>query len=129
MPATRSRGHVTVQTGGVRSKPAATPAASVDSWRPWTVVLPGVLALVWSALLILADGATGIMASWDTPMPGARWITAGLAGHCVLGVASVAALAIGLSSPARRRVAAMTAWLVIPAGFGWLLVIGRLIAG
>jgi hypothetical protein len=92
-------------------------------------VLPGVLALLWSALLILADGATGIMASWDTPMPGARWVTAGLAGHCALGVTSVAALAMGLSMPAHRRVAAMTAWLIIPVGFGWLLLLGRLIGG
>lgn len=105
------------------------PAGSVDAWRPWTIVLPGVLALLWSALLILADGATGIVASWDTPMPGARWITTGLVGHCMLGVASLALLATGLSIPERRRVAAIAAWLIIPAGFGWLLLMGRLIGG
>ena len=92
-------------------------------------MLPGVLALVWSAVLILADGATAIMASWDTPMPGARWVTTGLAGHCILGVASAALLVIGLSVPARRRVAATAAWLIIPAGFAWLLLMGRLIGG
>lgn len=92
-------------------------------------MLPGVLALLWSALLILADGATGIVASWDTPMPGARWITTGLVGHCVLGVTSVALLVTGLSIPARRRFAAISAWLIIPVGFGWLLLMGRLIGG
>ena len=92
-------------------------------------MLPGVLALFWSALLILADGATGIMASWDTPMPGARWVTVGLAGHCFLGASSVVLLATGLSIPARRRTAAICAWLVIPAGFGWLLVLGQLVGG
>jgi hypothetical protein len=113
----------------VHSNPGTATAASVDAWRPWTIVLPGVLALLWSALLILAAGATGIVASWDTPMPGARWVTAGLAGHCALGVASMSALAIGLSRPARRRVAVMAAWLIIPVGFGWLLLLGRLIGG
>ena len=92
-------------------------------------MVPGVLALLWSALLILADGATGIVASWDTPMPGARWITTGLVGHCVLGVASAALLVMGLSVPDRRRVAAIAAWLIIPAGFCWLLLMGRLIGG
>lgn len=92
-------------------------------------MLPGVLALVWSALLILADGATGIMASWDTPMPGVRWITAGLIGHAVLGLASVVLLVMGLTVPARRRAAAIAAWLLIPVGFGWLLIMGRLISG
>jgi hypothetical protein len=92
-------------------------------------VLPGVLALVWSAVLILADGATAIMASWDMPMPGARWITTGLVGHCVLGVASAALLVIGLSVPARRRVAAIAAWLIIPAGFALLVLMGRLVGG
>jgi hypothetical protein len=113
----------------VHSEPAAAPAAAVGSWRPWTILLPGVLALLWSALLILADGAAGIMASWDTPMPGGRWITAGLAGHCLLGVASAALLVTGLRVPARRRAAAISAWLIIPAGLGLLLLVGRLVGG
>jgi len=111
------------------SKPAAEAAASGGPWRPWTIVLPGVLALFWSALLILADGATAIMASWDTPAPGSRWVTAGLAGHCLLGAASVTALALGLVIPARRRIAAISAWLIIPAGLGWLLLMGNLVGG
>jgi hypothetical protein len=86
-----------------------------------------VLALVWSALLLLADGAMGMMASWDSPMRGAGWVTAALAGHCVLGLASVVLLAIGLGVPARRRLAALVAWLIIPAGFGWLLLTGQLV--
>jgi hypothetical protein len=118
---------VTVQTDAVRISAATTPAPPAGGWRPWTILLPGVLALFWSALLILADGATAVMASWDTPMPGARWVPVGLAGHCLLGAASVALLATGLSIPARRRAAAIAAWLIIPVGFGWLLFLGSLV--
>jgi hypothetical protein len=110
----------------VRSKPAS---ASAGVWRPWTIVLPCLLALVWSALLILADGAMGMMASWDTAPSGAGWVTAGLAGHCALGTCSVVLLAVGLRTPPWRRVAAVAAWLLIPAGFCWLLVTGMLIGG
>lgn len=105
------------------------PPAAGPCWRPWTVVLPGVLALVWSGLLILADGAMGMMASWDTPMRGSRWVTVALVGHCLLGLASVVLLATGVGIPARRRFAAITAWLIIPVAFGWLLVIGRFVGG
>jgi hypothetical protein len=92
-------------------------------------VLPGVLALVWSALMILADGAMGMMASWDTPAPGGGWVTAGLTGHCLLGAGSVVLLAVGVGSPSRRRAAAVLAWLIIPAGLGWLLLTGQLLGG
>jgi len=109
--------------------PATSAAAPVDPWRPWSVVLPGVLALFWSALLILADGATAIMASWDMPAPGSRWVMVGLAGHSFLAAASVALLAIGVTIPARRRAAAIGAWLIIPAGLGLLLLMGRLVGG
>jgi hypothetical protein len=77
--------------------------------------------------MILADGAMGIVASWDTSASGPGWVTAGLAGHCVLGAGSVALLAIGLSTPSRRRVAAVVGWLIIPAGLGWLLLTGMLV--
>jgi hypothetical protein len=121
VPGTLWRG---LQTGLVRSKSAVAPVAV---WRPWTIVLPCLLALVWSALMILADGAMGIMASWDTSVSSAGWVTAGLAGHCVLGSGSAVLLALGLSAPSRRRVAAVVAWLIIPVGFGWLLLTGMLV--
>ena len=90
-------------------------------------MLPCVLALAWSGLLILADGAIGVMASWDTPMPGERWATVGLAGHCVLAVGCLFVLLAGLSAPRRRRAAALTAWLIIPVAFGWLVLTARLV--
>jgi hypothetical protein len=36
---------------------------------------------------------------------------------------------VGLRSPSRRRAAAVTAWMIIPVGLGWLVLIGRLFAG
>jgi hypothetical protein len=41
-------------------------------------------------------------------------------------VASALALAAGVRFPARRRAAAITAWIIIPVGFGWFLLTGRL---
>ena len=99
------------------------------TWRPWTIWLPGVLALVWSLLLIVADNLEGVMGSWDTPAPGLRWLWAGVAGHCALAVASVLALVAGLSFPSRRRAAVIAAWMIIPVGFGWTLLTGHLISG
>ena len=90
-------------------------------------MLPGVLAMVWSGLLILADGAMGMMADWDTPMRGSRWVTAALVGHCFIGLASLALLATGLGFPAWRKFAATAAWLIIPIGFGWLMLTGRMV--
>jgi len=31
--------------------------------------------------------------------------------------------------PARRRAAAITAWMIIPAGLGWLVLTARLLGG
>lgn len=101
------------------------------TWRPWTVWLPGVVALVWSALLIIADGLAGIMGSWgnqDLPRLH-RWQLAGVIGHCVLVIVSALALMVGLRFPSRRRAAAITAWIVIPVGFGWFILTGRLSSG
>lgn len=90
-------------------------------------MLPCVLALAWSGLLMLADGLAGVMADWDTPSPGEGWVvTAGLVGHCVLAAASVGLLVIGLRSASHRQPAALAAWLIIPAGLGWLVLVGRL---
>lgn len=112
----------------MRGKRASTATAP---WGAWTVVLPCVLAVVWSALLLVADGAVGVMASWDeTPVPGGGlWVTAGLVGHCVLAVAGVLLFGAGLRLPAVRPAVAAAAWLIIPAGFGWLLLTGRLVGG
>lgn len=106
------------------TEPNACPGGT---WRPWTIWLPGALAVAWSGLLIIADGLAGVMGSWDTPPPGLmRWVKVGVIGHCVLVAASALVLAEGLRFPARRRAAALTAWVIIPVGFGWLLLTGRL---
>ena len=100
-----------------------TPAARAGGvWRPWTIWLPSVLALLWSGLLIVADDFASLMGSWDTPQRGLGWITAARTGHSVLAAASVLVLVIGLSFPSWRRVAAITGWMIIPIGLGWVLL-------
>lgn len=102
-------------------------ARPCGTWRPWSIWLPGTLALAWSGLLIIADGLAGVMGGWDAPPPGLyRWIRAGVIGHCVLVAASALVLAVGLRFPSRRRAATITAWIIIPVGFGWFLLAGRL---
>lgn len=113
-----------VHTGVVEAEPDV---RASGAWRPWSIWLPGTVALAWSGLLIIADGLAGVMGSWDTPPPGLyRWIRAGVAGHCVLMVASALVLAAGVRFPPRRRAAAITAWIIIPVGFGWFVLTGRL---
>jgi hypothetical protein len=91
--------------GVVATDPDARPCG-----RPWTIWLPGGLAVAWSGLLIIADGLAGVMGSWYTPPPGLyRWVRAGMIGHCALAAASVLVLA-GLRFPSWRRAAAVTAW-------------------
>jgi len=98
-----------------------TPAAHAgEPWRPWTIWLPSVLALLWSGLLIVGDDFVSLMGSWDTPQRGLGWITAARIGHSVLAAASVLALVIGLSFPSWRRAAVITAWMIIPMGLGWV---------
>jgi hypothetical protein len=99
------------------------------TWRPWTICLPCMLALAASGLFLAADGAAAIMGSWDTPEPGLHWIKIAAIGHSVLAVACVVALCAGIK-PSRRPAAAVTAWLIIPVGFAWLLLVaGRLASG
>jgi hypothetical protein len=104
-------------------------ARTSRTWAPWTLWLPCVLAFIWSILLVVADGFAEVMGSWDTPQPGLGWVKAGMIGHGVLAVASVLVLVAGLSSPSRRRAAVITAWVIIPAGVGWVLLTRHLIGG
>ena len=99
------------------------------AWRPWTIWLPGLLALAASGLLVIADALAGVMGSWDTPAPGLRWITAAVIGHCAPAVLSLVVLAAGATRPSRRRAAAIAAWMIIPAGVAWFLLAVRLASG
>lgn len=50
-----------------------------------------------------------------------RWLNAGPIGECGLAAGALALLALGLRLTAQRRNAAITATLIIPIAFGWLL--------
>jgi hypothetical protein len=115
-----------MHTGLVKDELAA---RSGGTWSAWTLWLPCVLAFIWSGLLVVADGFAGVMGSWDSPQPGLGWVTAGMIGHCALAVAGVLALAAGLAFPSWRRAAVITAWAIIPAGVGWVLLARHLIRG
>ena len=98
-------------------------------WRPWTICLAGVVALVASLLLLIADGFAEVMASWDTPAPGRGWLAVAAIGHVVLAAGSIVLLAAGLGRPTWRRAAVLLAWAIIPVGVGWFLLFGRLASG
>ena len=95
-------------------------------WRPWSIWLPCVLAFVWSGALVVADGAAAIMGSWDTPAPGLGWLGIGAAGLGVLAALDVGILVVGVKRPRWRRVAVIAAWTLIPVGFAWFVLTGRL---
>jgi hypothetical protein len=106
----------------------ATPPARQS--RPRTIWLPCVLAFLWSVFLIFADIVVALASNLtDTAPPRQGWVYPAVIGNCVLAVASVLALITGLRFPARRRAAAITAWMIIPVGLGWLVLIPRLLGG
>jgi hypothetical protein len=105
------------------------PARPAVTWRRGTIWLPGTVAFAASGLLIVADGLAGVMGSWDTPAPGLRWIKVGVVGHCILAAASVVVLGAGVRRPSWRRGAAITEWMIVPVGFAWFLLTGRLASG
>jgi len=105
-----------------------TPAAR--SWRPWTIWLPCVLALLWCGLLIFIEIIVGLLSNLsDTAPARTGWVGPAIVGHCVLAGAGVVALVTGLRSPSRRPAAAVTAWVIIPVGLGWLVLTSRLLNG
>ena len=98
------------------------------NWHPRTIWVPCVLAFFWSGFLIFADIVVALASNMsDTAPPREGWVYPAIIGNCVLAGASVLALVTGLRFPARRRAAAITAWLIIPVGLGWLVLIPRLL--
>ena len=106
----------------------AAPPARI--WHPRTIWLPCVLAFLWSGFLIFADIVVALASNLsDTAPPREGWVDPAIIGHSVLAGASVLALVTGLRFPARRRAAAITAWLIIPVGLAWAVLISRLLGG
>jgi len=98
--------------------------------RPWSIWLPCVLAFLWSVFLIFIDVVLSLLSNLtDSAPPPQGWVYPAIIGHCVLAGVSVLALVIGLRSPSRRRAAAITAWMIIPVGLGWLVLTTRLLGG
>lgn len=98
--------------------------------RPRTIWLPCVLAFLGSGFLIFIDVVLSLLSNLTDSAPRPQgWVYPAIIGHCVLAGISVLALVIGLRSPARRRVAVITAWMVIPVGLGWLVLTTRLLGG
>jgi hypothetical protein len=103
-------------------------APPAREWRPWTLWLPCVLALLWSLFLIFADFLAAVFANFtDSAPPNESWVDPTIIGHCILAGASVVALVVGLRNPARRRAAIITAWVIIPVGLGWLALMPRVL--
>ena len=99
-------------------------------WRPWTIWLPCMLAFLWSGFLIFIDVVLSLLSNLtDSAPPPQGWVDPAIIGHCVLAGVGVLALVTGLRSPSRRRAAAVTAWVVIPVGLGWLVLTARLLGG
>ena len=95
-----------------------------------TIWLPCVLAFLWSGFLIFAEVVLALLSNLsDTAPPRQSWVYPAVIGHCVLAGASVLALVTGLRLPSRRRAAAITAWMIIPVGLGWLVLTSRLLGG
>lgn len=119
-------------TGAANQERPDTEPAKAESgrtWRPWTVVVAGVLALLASLLLLAADGLAGVLNNLGGAPSAGAWLGVAAGGHGALALASAVLLGAGLASAARRRTAALTAWAIIPVGVGWLFLCGRLAAG
>jgi hypothetical protein len=88
-------------------------------WRPWTIWPPCLLGAAWSVLAVMAVMLVEILSSQEGSRPVRQgWMLADVLGQVVMLVASVALLAAGIR-PARRRRAAIAAWLIIPLSAGW----------
>jgi len=98
--------------------------------RPWNIWLPCGLAVLWSLFLVLIDVLLSLWSNFtDSTPPPQGWVDPAIIGHFVLAGVSLLALVIGLRVPSQRRAADITAWLVIPAGLGWLVLCMRLLGG
>jgi hypothetical protein len=84
-----------------------------------------VLALLASGLLTLFDFAEVVLGNL-TSQPGMTWVDLGFIGQCMLTAAGVFLLVTGLRRPSWRKAAAITAWVIIPAGIAWSQLISHL---
>ena len=114
----------------------AAPGAGGGDWAPWTIVLPGTVALAeavvlgtfgwWGVGFGVGSNCTDDFSCGSTSCApcasfNAWWIAGGI-GQWALAVAALALLVLGLRRPARRRIAAIVTWPLIPLAIGWILI-------
>ena len=114
----------------------AAPGDGRRAWARWTVLLPGTVALTEAlALATVGWWAVGFgvgstctddfscVSSSCAPCASfnAWWIAGGI-GQWILVVAAVVLLVLGLRRPGMRRVAAITAWSLIPLAIAWIAI-------
>jgi hypothetical protein len=99
------------------------------TWRPWTIGVSALLALLVSLLLLLADGLAGVLNNLGGPPSARTWLGVAAVGHGVLALASAVLFGVGRWKPAWRNAAVLAAWAIIPVGVGWFVLCGRLAAG
>ena len=98
------------------------------TWRSWTLWLPCVLAFLWSVLVIVAANFIEMTSCWSTCGRGMGGINTVARWHWVLAAVSVLVLVAGLRFPSWRRMAVITAWMIIPVELGGILI-WRLVGG
>jgi hypothetical protein len=112
-----------------------TPGGGGRVWAPWTVVLPGTMAVTvavalgtvgwWGVGFGVGSTCTDDFSCGSTScVPCASfnaWWVAGGIGQWVLVVVAVVMLVLGLRRPGSRRSAAIATWSLIPLAIGWMV--------
>ena len=111
----------------------ASPGPQARPWRPWTICWPASLVSIQAFVFAtagafavgfgLASSCTDKFSCGDPCAPCATlygWLRANTIGQWALVAAGFLLLAFGLHRPARRRAAAITAWVLVP--FPFLLI-------